>query len=275
MPTGRGGRAIKHVKTALLIVVGLLGLLGWRASATTGATIVLYDPNTNYQAVDQILTWFNRYLAERLPGYEFVVVNNPSVFRELLGRETTAFAMVGSALLQRDHGIALEPLLIPTAGGERTFRRVLVDLGAQVQPDLRGKRIAAALAVGESEQPLLAQLAAAGLKVEGALVLRLSKDIDTLLAINFGQAQAAVASESSLEIFHRISPATAGQLRVLWKSEPVLRPPLCAIGARRPPNERRQVIEALMQMGQSDQGRKAMLSLGFDSWTPAPLPGKE
>lgn len=275
MPRNSGifstGATIRRLATVWFVVVSVLAGFATPGHSDDGkATIVLYDPSTNHQAVDQILRWFNRYLAASLPGHEFAVVTKPEVFRKLLDQKSTAYAMVSSSLLELDHGVGLSPMLVPTSEGAQTFRKVLVDLGEGSAKDLAGKRIATVLAAGEPESGLRKVLEAGGVTVKGALILRLSKDLDALLAINFGQAQAALVAESSLGVFRKMSPATAGKMRVLWKSEPIMRPPLCAVEGRQTEAQREALRQAILRMSQSEQGRKAMLSLGFDGWAQSP-----
>ncbi len=245
---------------ALALAIGV----GAREPAHGGSDqrlIAFYDPDANHQAILSIMNGFNAFLKNEGVPLRFQPVMSTEKLEELLRSSSVDFAIVSSSYL-KEHPSRLKPLLVPEANGQHSYRKVLIDRGVG-EPNLAGKNIAATTGEGKDRgSTVLAMLKRAGIPADGALVIPVAKDVDALLALSFGQVQAALVTPTSVEVLKRINPVAAKSLRKIYETDPILRAPLCAVGTA----TNTQLLAALQRMEQDPDGRRAIRSLGFDRW---------
>jgi ABC-type phosphate/phosphonate transport system substrate-binding protein len=257
----------------------LLGILLWagppagRAGAQPAASrfLVFYDPNANHQAILNITSRFNRFLKDAAPSLRFQPVQKRAQFEALLADPRTVLAIVASSYLEEGARTDLTPVLVPSARGDVYFRKRLVDRGKGKPGDLRGKRVAAAATTSvqvDAAREVLRTLQAGGLDVTQVIAIPVAKDIDALLALSFGQVEAALVTPESIEVLKRINPSAAASFRTVFETSPRLRSPLCSVGARLPRPELDALVAALLQMHAHESGGAAVKILGFDRWVP-------
>lgn len=117
-------------------------------------------------------------------------------------------------------------------------------------------------------QAMLGLLRQGGMHVDGTLVIHVSKDIDAVLALTFGQAHAALVTSNSIDVLKRINPSAAASLRTVYTTEPILRPPLCVVGDPPSPSQIAAVAAVFTQLLTDVDGKKVMYTLGIDAWVP-------
>ncbi len=231
--------------------------------------LLFYDPDANHQAIVNISSWFNNYLRDSDSGLSFQPVKDRKTFEKLLRQPTTKFAIVSSAFLRDSRGKGLNALLVPSMAGDVYYRKKLFDKGQGTAGDLSGANIAATVTGADANkggESVLAGLRRTGLKLTNAHIIPVSKDIDALLALSFGQVQAALVTPSSVEVLKRINPAAVASFRAVIETKPILRSPLCAVTDNTTVGERDAMSRAIATMGEDENGRKAMRTLGFDQW---------
>lgn len=249
-------------------------LLASAEQRRTAGTIAYFDPDANYSAIETIMGLFNRFLASSgLQGLSLQPVQSVERFEELLRARETRFALVSAAYVKAATGQLLRPLLVPTHGGEVFYSKALFDTrqGTATSKSLDGKTIAVTLAGGDPHvgiKTVLGRLKNEGVSVEGCRIIPVPKDLDALLALSFGQVDAALVAPLSVEVMRRINPAAVKRLRKLHEAKPVLRPPLCQVAERPSSGEVRALLEALGKMARNELGRKALDFLGIDGWVP-------
>ncbi len=95
--------------------------------------------------------------------------------------------------------------------------------------------------------------------VTGVHVIPVAKDIDALLALSFGQVQAALVTPDSVEVLKRINPGASAKFRTVYTTSPILRAFSLVeeVGERRHQHKslRQADLPLLQQMGKSDDGR--------------------
>jgi ABC-type phosphate/phosphonate transport system substrate-binding protein len=248
-----------------------MALTGARAHAGSERVVVFYDPDANHQAILNIIASFNGYLHEVDPSLVFQPVQSAEAFERVLHDKNTEFAILSSEYLRADKGDDLTPLLVPASKGDIYYRKLLVDLGQGKAGELEGQAIAATLS-GDNPQVaqahVLDRLRDGGVHVKSALIIPVSKDIDALLALSFGQVKAALVTASSIEVMQRINPSAVRNLRIVYQTAQILRSPLCAVDARASAEHRREMAETLRKMATNPEGQRAMLTMGFDAWMP-------
>lgn len=239
------------------------------ACALVGASdgrhgLLFYDPDANHQAIVDITSAFNGYLARVSGALTFQPVQDRAAFEGLLRDHQGEFAIVSSQYLRQSKG--LSPLLVPTAKGDPFYKKLLVDTGNGAAGALEGKAIAATL-TGEdrSGQAVLALLREGGVKVNGAVIVPVSKDIDALLALSFGQVQAALVTQASIDVLTKLKPRLVADIRTVYQTPRILRSPLCAIGDVSS-DRKKEFVDAMRSMASDTEGSAAMRTMGFDQW---------
>lgn len=257
----------------LLLLAALLSLSGRATAQPAGGDdarlVVFYDPDANHKAILRITSLFNVYLSNVAPQWRFQPVHSRQAFEQLIRDDRAALAIVSSTYLKEKGVDSLRPLLVPSAEGDVRFSKLLVDTGGGTGRDLTGKRVAAAATAADSTtaaKAITEVLRAEKLEVGSMIPIPVSKDIDALLAVSFGQADLALVTPTSIEVLKRINPAAAQTLRVVFKTEPTLWPPLCAIDGRLDDADLKALLDAFRAMPDDKVGKQAMRTLGFDRW---------
>lgn len=242
----------------------------WGAPAYAGTqrTILYYDPDANYDAIPRIIQSMNEYLAAQLPGFVMQMTSDPATTADTIKTDRIAYAILGAEFVNSTKTLGAAPLLVPEYKGSIYYNKLLVDRGTGPVGDLRGKRIAAA--TGDSRagvaDRVLDLLKHAGLQVDDAVFLGTSKDLDALLAVIFGQADAALITSNSLNTLKIVNPAAAKTMRNVWTSGNILRPLLVAIRGNEHGAQRDDVLKAFSTIPDNAAGRSAMQALGYDKW---------
>ncbi len=233
-------------------------------------TILFFDPDANHEAIIPISGWFNQFLQEAGLPLRFQPVQGFQVFTAMLKEEATQYVIVSSQFLGHPEASGLQPLLVPSSGGDVYYRKVLLDRGAEGPADLKSKTIAMTTGSGqfkEQSERLVQNLRPKGREVDRPRFLQVSKDVDALLALAFSRVDAAIVTPTSVDVLKRINPKTVESFRVVTETERVLRAPLCRLKTTptNPALEQR-LLALFKKMADSDPGKKAMRSLTFDSW---------
>ena len=242
--------------------------LGSGALAASERRILLYDPDANLGDIVEIAAAFSRYLQRSGESWTFQAVQQRDVFEQLLHDADSEFAIVSSAYL-RTNEAAFAPLLVPSEHNDVYYRKQLVTNKKVQAAVLSGKNIAVSGAGDEDSpetQAILGDLSKAG--VTKPILVSLPKDIDALMALYFGQTDAALVAPHSIEVMQRISPKAVTSLAVLLETRRMLRAPLCAIGRNVSPKRRDTLVQYLRGMAQDPDGKEAMRRMAFDAWVP-------
>lgn len=274
----RAYSSMSRLGLALLAMAMMATFPAQEAAGQGSGIIVYFDPDANHQSISQISRSFSRYLGNAGIGLTLQPVQSRERFEELLEDPDTKFALVASAYLQDAEDGTLDPILIPTAGNTRYYRKVLVDTGQGTAGDLQGAAIAATVFgedASDGAESVLGILETGGVEVDGASVIPVSKDIDALLALSFGQVRAALVTRGSIAVMRRINPEAASTFRTVFTTRPILRSPLCTVSGRASRAERASLISALQEMAEDTAGRRVLLRMGFDGWSEVDGEGEE
>jgi hypothetical protein len=242
----------------------LLVLVLPSTQATTN--ILYYDPDTNQERIAVVSALFNKYLERAAPGVVFEPMASEQALQRRIDDPAAKFAIVKSTYLRRNKD-KLVPLLVPEGGGSIYYHKVLVDSGDGPPTRLSNKTIAAAMS-GDEAKGFLAYLKSQALEVDGAFVVSVTKDVDALLAMTFGQADAALVTENSIAVLKQSNPNAVSKLRVLLHTGDILRAPLCEIAQRASAGERAAMVKTLASLQDDTAGKRLLDLLGADRWLP-------
>jgi putative tryptophan/tyrosine transport system substrate-binding protein len=227
-------------------------------------TVVFYDPDANHEALVRITSWFTEFLNQIDPKLRLQPVRGAAAFEKLAKAGEADFAILPESYVRRKQRSGmLTPVLVPSAKGSVHYKKALF---AQ-QDGGRYASIAAAVP-GKAGGDVLKSLESIGVDVTGVTIIPVSKDIDALLALVFGQVDAALVVPESLEVIKPIHPGAEESLHKVRETKPILRSPLCALTANVDPAYQERVVAAVRKMSANSAGVRAMRTLGFDAWVP-------
>lgn len=253
----------------LTFAVATCVILGAAPPPDAPGKLVFFDPGANQYDLQGFSGAFSRFLEQVEPMLLFQVVRDAGVLGDMLHDEHVHFAMVPAEFLHsQGKGYNLVPLLVPTMGGDAYYRKLLVDNDGPEGRNLQGKGIAASGMAGKSDAARIAdELEALG--VVGARIVTVPKDIDALLALSFGQVDAALVAPVSIDVLRQVNPQITQRLRTLAETNKILRSPLCAVAGRPSAAQTAALLKAVNSMADLPEGRELMGRLAIDGWIKA------
>lgn len=238
-----------------------LGLVRLQAGEGSPVTLFFYSPETNVNNFSVLKAEFETYLAP-VGGHRFQPFSDRETFEKRLATASDGLFLLSSwhyTQLAAKH--PLEPLLVGHARGGPIQRHLLFSTESDVSA-LRGRRIATAGTKDFARNLLREMLPGREELMDTIDLLVVPKDIDALMAVGFGAAQAAIATEGGVEKLARINAKQAKALQAVGKARESLLPVVAA--ARGVDGKSRNLLKLLSQMDSTPEGRSRLQLLGID-----------
>ena len=257
-------RALGALAVACL---GMPFIRATRAQATGGATVHFYSPETNINNFSTLKGEFDSFFAGA-GGHKFQPYGDRAAFEKALEGNAGLFLMSSWHYPQLAAKAAWQPVLIGQIKEKSTQRHVVCAKKSVANvAALKGARIASA---GNKAYTLnlLADLLGPdhrGLVTEQN-VLPVPKDIDALMAIGFGAAQAAVATEGSLDRLARTNAKQHEAFAQLARGTERLLP--IVVASAQPDAAAQALLKVLAGMGADAEGQQRLSLLGLDALGP-------
>jgi hypothetical protein len=258
---------MKPLLTLLFIFITFIAGSYWSVQSNEGAFIYFYNPETNINNFATVKRAFDTYFVDQ-GGYHFQPFDDRSNFEAIVKQEKGNVYLLSSWHLSalRQQNIPLEIALIGTSKGN-TLQRKVLSAKKEVQNVTMLKNTIVAGAGSEKYiYSILQQIVGKGQEalLKDIKILTVPKDIDAVMAVNFGMASAAISSESSLDKLATINPNQFQQLHSLGFSEKSYL--LVAATLKKPEPQETQVLEVLRKMSETSEGIKSLKLLGIDGW---------
>lgn len=226
-------------------------------------TVFFYNPETNVDNFAALKTEFDTYLSAQ-GSYTFQPYSDRTIFEHTLLEKPDGIYLLSSwHYSQLNTKIPLEPILVGTTKGEFLQKKILTARDTTGLEDLKGATIAGA-GTEEYLHNLLRQML--GSEQENLIasfkLLTVPKDIDALMAVGFGMAKAALASEGNLAKLALINPKQHGQLKTLATSDKNF----LLIAAVPKQTKETSLLKTVETMGERPEGEKKLKMLGLDGW---------
>lgn len=249
-----------------IAALGTAHLRHARAQAS-GATIHFYSPETNINNFGTLKAEFDGFFAG-VGGHKFQPYGDRAAFEKALAGGMGLFLMSSWHYPQLATKAAWQPTLIGQLREKATQRHVLcAKKGIAGVAALKGAKVASA---GNKAFTLnlLADLLGAEHRtlVTEQNVLPVPKDIDALMAIGFGVAQAAVATEGGLDRLAKTNARQHEALAQLAKGPERLLPIVAA--PAQPDAACQALLKVLAGMGADAEGQQRLRLLGLDALAP-------
>ncbi|MFN4245209.1 MAG: hypothetical protein ACK4F9_03550 [Brevinematia bacterium] len=178
-------------------------------------TIVYYDPDGNLKRIVDINSEGNKLFGKI--GLKFVVTADENSFNNALKQYNPEYFILNSIIYQsKNKELNLSPVFLFKKGNKTYYTKKVVTFSDEV-----------------SMKNITSKILASSFKdVKGIIpydlrILKVPKDLDALLAMKFMQADAALVSENSIDIFKTISPVDYSLLKVISTSREIYNPVFC------------------------------------------------
>jgi hypothetical protein len=258
-------RALRIASRRLWRIRLLTLLLTLPSPAMAADALYFFNPESNIDSYATLKTEFDTYLAPLGP-YVFQPFNVRATFEQALAEKARGvYLLSGGHYGELKTRNALDAVLVGTSKGEFLQRKIL---SAKDTSDVSALKGATVAGTGSEEylKTLLRQVLGPEHKalVDSFKVLSVPKDIDALMAVSFGMANAAISSESSLQKLAMINPKQHSQLKSLAQSEKTFL--LIASIPHALRQDSAPLLKILEDMGQQPIGVKDLKLLGLDGW---------
>jgi len=194
------------------------------------ATVFFFSPETNINNYSALKSEFDSYFSS-FGKLKFQPFSDRAVFEKFLAeRPAGLFLMSSWHFKQLRDKTAWNPVLVGVLKNKTTQKHLLYARKNIAEAALlRGATIATA-GTREYTLTLLHQILGAEARdlIASFKLLVVPKDIDALMAVSFGMASAAVATESGAERLSRTNPKQLSSLRLLQTGSESLLPVLVA-----------------------------------------------
>lgn len=233
-----------------------------------GATIHFYSPETNINNFGTLKGEFDAFFAGA-GGHKFQPYGDRLAFEKAMaGNAGGLFLMSSWHYPQLAAKAAWQPMLIGQLKDKFTQRHVLCAKKAVLNvAALKGAKVASA---GNKAFTLNLLADLLGPDNRGLVpeqnVLPVPKDMDALMAIGFGAAQAAIATESGLDKLGKTSPNQRAALTELARGPERMLP--VVVAPAQPDAAIQALLKVLAGMGADAEGQQRLLLLGLDGLAP-------
>jgi len=255
-------------KILLLQTLLLFSITGGltHATATENITIYFYNPEINITRNAVLKNTFDLYL-ETQGAYQFQPVDNKKTFEALIKNKNNAIFMMSNwHYLQLKKTPLLQTSILVLRGTKNnndTYHKILV--GKQPKLDLQTMSLATSGNEDYSRSVLSSIYSKQSIDQFSSLnILAVPKDIDALMAVGFGLADAALTTKSSLEKLSTLYKQQNQSLHILGESRALKR--LAVVFKQIPEPENNQIQSILKLMAKSKKGKRGLNMLGLDDW---------
>jgi hypothetical protein len=234
-----------------------------RASAEP-AELFFFSPDWTTGNLNVLAEAVDRYIAENELSLKFQAFARYEDFKSQVEVRRPAFVIV-PAWVESDGslGVSLSKIARPVRDGKTSYRKALMArVSVTSTTELNGASIAAAV-IGTGPEDPKSLLGHFGLAASNADIIPVPKDIDALLALSFGQVDAALVTPAQLEMLQQVNPNSTKNLHVLDFS-PAVPFPSVESTPYASSDDIADLQRSLPALEQSGSGRALLKVLGFD-----------
>ncbi|RMD84373.1 MAG: hypothetical protein D6815_04345 [Candidatus Dadabacteria bacterium] len=259
---------MKHIRPRVRCLPAAAAALLWFATAATAAPLVdvfFYSPEFVPKNLAVLRETAERYFKEQELPVRFQPFARYRDMEVEFARRTVAFALVPPWVLDQScFGRTFFLLAEPVRAGSTLDRKTVVaSRGAQ---ELKTGTIAVSGPTSHVREKLLAGFLATHPRLR---LLTVPKDLDALLAVSFGQVEAAFVSSAQLQALGEINPALTASLVEIGYAVETPFPRFYATDHADDAAVHLMLV-ALEAMQRRESGRRLLAVLGYEHWRLSP-----
>lgn len=261
-----------NLETTMAIHILLLFILVYFSSPVLADTgLFFYNPEANIDNYIALKNKLTSYL-NRNGHYFFEPFTKFDALTDKINKNKSGTFLISSwhyQLLKRTQPI--QPMLVAHIQGKTTHHKLLtVKTNISNPEQLKGKRIASS-AKEEFARDLLRDMLPGEPKkaiVDSLKILPVPKDLDALMSLTFGMADAALTAEESLKSLATINPTQYGSLKILVTSSDFPLPMVTILNDAgiAPTKDQEQLFSLLIAMEKSPEGLALLKTIGIDGF---------
>ncbi|MFC3152052.1 PhnD/SsuA/transferrin family substrate-binding protein [Litoribrevibacter euphylliae] len=231
-------------------------------------SIYFYNPEINVSRNSTLKQKLDNFLAQQ-GSYQFQPVTDRKIFSQLIETQPQAVFIMSSWFYQTlTNKSDLTARLVGVKNNTPFFKKLLVIHQDHNQSNAANLIIASTGAPSYSSsvlQNILKTSSSASPDIlKSSQILHVPKDLDALLSVGFGMAQAALSTEDSLNQLKRFYSNQHQKLKILGSSTPLMR--ALVVTPREASEQVDQLIEKLEHMEQHQAGKISLSLIGLDRW---------
>lgn len=245
----------------------LLLLAFFKAFSNSRYTIYFYNPEININNFASLKSEFDKYLSDYGP-FQFQPFSDRETFEKfIIGKSDGVFLLSSWHYRYLKKKCPIESVLVGVSRGKSTHRKVLLTRADITSIDLlKGNIVATSGSEDYTKDILMQMLGKEGSSIVDSLkILTVPKDIDALMAVGFGMANFALATDNSFAKLMTINPKLHETQKQLAVSKETLLP-IIAVPKQSDDNNIRLLLATIERMGTIPEGRKRLRIIGLDGW---------
>ena len=262
----RGNLKQWRLKKFFVFLFGMVLIVN-TVPAGIASTVFFYNPENSVDNFAMMKSEFDGFLSSQGDS-SFQPFSERATFEAMLADKSKpgVYLLTSWHYAQLKAKMPLEAKLVGVSKGAFEHRKILVTKEIANISALQGATIAGS----GSEEYLRSQLehmlgAEYSVIMPKIKLLNVPKDIDALMAVGFGVATAAIASEGSLTKLGIINPKQHEQLKILANGEKSL---MLIVATFKPEQGviDTPLLKIIEAMGQQPKGVQELKMLGLDGW---------
>ena len=229
-------------------------------------TIYFYNPEISINNFSSLKKEFDTYLSA-YGDYQLQPFSEREIFEKVAVSKNDGIFIISSWHYKKlKETMPIEPVLVAVCKNKSTCRKILsARKNISNLTSLKNSNIASASSEDYTRNIINQMIGDTGDGlVRSVKVLSVPKDIDALMSVGFGVAEAALTTENSFAKLAAINQKQYEMLKQLSVSEETLLP-IVAV-PKSLINECEQLLKVLEKMGMTPEGKNRLNMLGFDGW---------
>ncbi len=249
--------------SGLFICILVFFLICSYTSGETEYTIYFYNPESNMDNFAAVKTRLDTYLS-RFGPYRFQPFADRKTFEKIIRKKRNGILILSSwhyGILKEK--FAVSPVLVGMINGKTTQKKVLY-AKKSINTLEKLRQMSVSSAGSEEYTRNFLRLTIDDSIVDSLRVLNVPKDIDALISVGLGVAQAALTSEYSIAMLSSIYPKLGKELI------PIARGPESLLSIVAMPEKYEPEVSRLPavieEMEKHEEGREILHIMGLDGW---------
>lgn len=234
-----------------------------------------YNPESHGGRSLVLKNTFDHYFQSK-GNLQLQPVEDKSAFHEIVGKTEAHLYIVSHWDFQQlaKTNADLTPYFRGRKSSSDTFRKLLVSASPAITKNPNQRPTIAISGSQEYVQNILKNMIYEKrlAEINHPRFLSVPKDIDALLAVSFGLADAALATENNVEKLSQLYVKEYQQLTILGTSQPQKR--MVVVVNKRHLDTLKEALDIIEAMDKNHEGKLGLNLLGLDSWKKLPRNGR-
>ncbi|MCB1156672.1 MAG: hypothetical protein H7A25_05905 [Leptospiraceae bacterium] len=225
----------------------------------SAGNVVYFDPDGNLRNIAGIQANGSFYFRSISKDSQFIVVANRNLMDSKVSQIKPEIMIVQSLYYKEMlKQLNLQAVYIFSYDSKLTYRKKIISLNPEIKSlsSLNKKIIASSL----NKKDLISLI---GKKAEEWRILNVPKDLDAIMGLKFLQADAAIVSDNSLEVFQKIDPVDYKKINILHSTDKIFRP--VVVRTLYSGEESEKIIKSMQNISSDPLGKNFLKTLNLDS----------